>query len=57
MGHLIRVIGIGLGNWGFHVCADIDNDSVWCWGFNDYGQLGDGDLDDSSVPVRVIGLP
>lgn len=34
-------------------CA-IDKDGViWCWGLNNYGQLGTGDIADTSVPVKV----
>lgn len=39
-----------------HACAVSANAEVWCWGANDYGQLGDGSTDDSSVPVRVEGI-
>lgn len=36
-----------------HACATTD-DSVYCWGDNRYGQLGNGSSDDSSsVPVSV----
>jgi alpha-tubulin suppressor-like RCC1 family protein len=35
-----------------HSCA-IENGRAYCWGENDYGQLGDGRTADSSVPVAV----
>ncbi|MDH3730798.1 MAG: RCC1 repeat-containing protein, partial [Acidimicrobiia bacterium] len=38
-----------------HTCAARQNHSVWCWGLNDFGQLGDNSTDDSSVPVMAVG--
>lgn len=39
-----------------HACALLQNGSVMCWGRNRRGQLGDGSMEDSKVPVRVRGL-
>lgn len=39
---------------GTNTCAiSLDDLSVWCWGSNKYGQLGDGSNVDSNKPVRV----
>ena len=46
-----------------HACAitddddDGDGDSVWCWGKNNYLQLGDGTNETRTVPTKVVGLP
>jgi alpha-tubulin suppressor-like RCC1 family protein len=40
-----------------HVCARLVDLSVWCWGKNDRGQLGDGSGVDSLYPVKVKGIP
>ncbi|MBN8616399.1 MAG: hypothetical protein J0L92_37785, partial [Deltaproteobacteria bacterium] len=53
-----------------HSCARRNDGTVWCWGSNDFGQLGDGVLDHpepscmngsslvdcTSVPVQVAGI-
>ncbi|GAC1352353.1 MAG: hypothetical protein NVSMB1_14370 [Polyangiales bacterium] len=36
-----------------HTCAIKADHSIWCWGENEYGQLGDGTQDDRSAAVRV----
>lgn len=38
---------------GSHTCAILTDGSLWCWGANDYGQLGLGDKTNRSSPVRV----
>jgi alpha-tubulin suppressor-like RCC1 family protein len=43
-----------------HSCAVKSDGSVWCWGKNDVGQLGNGTMNDALVPSRVLeasGLP
>ena len=39
----------------FFACSVLDDDSVWCWGVNDFGQLGNGVVDQaySMSPTRV----
>jgi alpha-tubulin suppressor-like RCC1 family protein len=40
----------------FHSLAVRSDGTVWAWGDNLYGQLGDGTLTNQSTPVRVMGL-
>ena len=38
---------------GAHSCALDENQAVWCWGDNEYGQLGHADTLVGYVPTRV----
>ncbi len=39
-----------------HNCAITSAGGVMCWGFNEYGQLGDGKLTNTAVPTAVVGV-
>ncbi len=45
-----------IGYRGQHPLALKADGTVWAWGDNLYGQLGNGSNTDSSVPVQVAGL-
>jgi alpha-tubulin suppressor-like RCC1 family protein len=49
-----NIIAIAAG--GHHSIALSRDGTVWTWGNNAQGQLGDGSTENSSVPVRVEGL-
>jgi hypothetical protein len=38
-----------------HTCGLGTDDRVYCWGSNDFGELGDGSLEDQLAPVPVSG--
>lgn len=57
----VRVSGLGSGvtqlaSSHSNSCALLADSSVRCWGYNSYGQLGNGSTVDSNVPVAVAGL-
>jgi alpha-tubulin suppressor-like RCC1 family protein len=41
---------------GQHACALRDDETLWCWGDNSQGQLGDGTFTSNGRPVRVQPL-
>ena len=48
-------ISAGPGN---HSCALVGSDTVECWGYNVFGQLGTGSTSTrSTTPVLVVSLP
>lgn len=52
-GTLTGVLSVSAG--GSHTCALLNTGKVVCWGFNPYGQLGNGATTQSTVPVEVLG--
>ena len=40
---------------GEHVCGVTEGGDVYCWGENDFGQVGDGTQVDKALPARVQG--
>jgi alpha-tubulin suppressor-like RCC1 family protein len=41
---------------GLHSLALLSDGTVMAWGYNGYGQLGDGTFDTRTAPVPVSGL-
>jgi alpha-tubulin suppressor-like RCC1 family protein len=51
---LVRV-GAKVAAGGAHTCAIKEDGSLWCWGNNKYGQIGDGSAW-KSIPVYIMNL-
>jgi alpha-tubulin suppressor-like RCC1 family protein len=54
-GHAFTAIASAGG--GVHTCGLASDGAVYCWGWNQSGQLGDGSVTDRRIPVRVAGQP
>ena len=53
---LNNVIAIAPGNSYAHTCALLSDATAACWGYNHYGQLGDGTTTTRTAPVAVSDL-
>ena len=51
---LTGVVAVAAGS--KHSVALKSDGTVWCWGLNGSGQLGDGTTTDRLIPVQVAGL-
>ncbi|UCG85728.1 MAG: hypothetical protein JSW71_17685 [Gemmatimonadota bacterium] len=38
-----------------HMCSVAEDGTAYCWGYNHYGQLGDGTIEDRDSPTPVAG--
>jgi alpha-tubulin suppressor-like RCC1 family protein len=59
--HPVDVVGLegkvtAVTGGGGHTCAILETGAVFCWGFNESGQLGNQANLDSSLPVKVLGI-
>jgi alpha-tubulin suppressor-like RCC1 family protein len=54
VGFLSNITDVALGL--HHVCALDSAGSVYCWGRNDYGQIGDNTTVAKNTPIQVLGV-
>jgi alpha-tubulin suppressor-like RCC1 family protein len=59
-GTLTGVVGLVSGaegdGGGYAICAVLSSGAIDCWGYNYYGELGNGSTTNSDVPVAVSGI-
>ena len=63
MGDNLKAVSLGTGrtalqiavSGGYSTCALLDNSTVKCWGYNNYGQLGQGDTVQRGSAVNQMG--
>lgn len=53
--HTTRFVQIAAG--GGHTCAIAQGGTAYCWGANNFGQIGATDLPSSATPIAVRGEP
>lgn len=55
---LTDVVDVAAGGFNGLSCAVRSNGTVWCWGDDQYSQLGDGDMSasDALTPTQVVSL-
>jgi alpha-tubulin suppressor-like RCC1 family protein len=54
VGYLSSIVAISAGE--SHNLALKSDGTVWAWGWNAFGQLGNGTTNDAHTPVQVVGL-
>ncbi|MDY0001076.1 MAG: hypothetical protein RBU30_07270 [Polyangia bacterium] len=47
-----RAVAVGAGD--YHSCATLEDHTIWCWGLNNRGQLGDGTTTGGPEPRQVV---
>src|SRR5262249_6631134 len=50
------VVEVATSTIGRHTCARTVAGTLWCWGKNDWGQLGNGTTTNSPSPVQINAL-
>lgn len=56
-GPLEDAIDLSRGSYAFYTCIRRSDGAPWCWGDNEYGQLGDGTFTTRPNPVKATVFP